>query len=585
MKKAIYIITILITGSFLFLSSCSEEFLETQPKGTAGGDVMTTPKGVEAMLIGAYDYLDGGRWRAAGASNWVWGSIASDDCHKGESRGHPVPLVQIERYEVLATNLDVEQKWVAMYDAVSRTNDVLTFLWETQKKDEKITEARATEIEAEARFLRAWYHFELTRVFDNICYIMTPEEMDGKTPAEIPNDSPGWDEIEADLQFALDNLPYTPPKGEVARPDKYAVMAVKARVHLFQQEFGQAKTLLDEIINSGEFELVENYDDNFKATTENNKESIYEVQCNVGYGTGENSLVVTGPSAHQRGPASRGWGFYQPTQNLFNAFQVNSEGLPILDPGDREDLKNDYAVETSEEFIPTDHLLDPRVDWTIARRGIPFLDFGIHEGKNWIREQESEGPFMTKKFHHYLENEGTLTIPSGFSNARNYRPYRYGHVILWRAEVAVEEDDLDYARQLVNMIRERVQDDFVMGRCDTYIFDGREKVIDWNQPAANYLVEPYPPDAEAFSSQENARKAVRLEHRLEFATEGLRFFQLKRWGIAEETLNNFLQHPEELRIHSVLEGANFDPDVDDYMPIPQSQLDLQDALKQDPGYE
>jgi hypothetical protein len=586
--KKIIILTIIVTGSILFISSCSEDFLDTQPKGVAGGDVMTTPEGVEALLIGAYDYLDGGSWRAPCATNWVFGSIASDDCHKGESRGHPEPLVQIERYEVLATNMDVEAEWLAWYDAVSRTNDVLNFLRDAQAKGSKISDARATEIEAEARFLRAWYHFELTRVFDNIPYIKTEEEMDGKKAEEIPNDSPGWDGIEADLQFAIDNLATTPPKGEVGRADKYAAMAVKARVHLFQQEFDQAKTLLDAIINSGEFELVDNYEDNFRAFTENNKESVFEVQCNVGGGSYGGSLVVTGTTAHQRGPVGRGWGFYQPSQSLFNAYQVDADGLPILNDADRVDLVNDYGIESANEFIPTDHLLDPRIDWTIARRGIPFLDFGlIYEGKSWIREQESEGPFMTLKYHHYLEDdEAGYVYPTGIArNAKNYRPYRYGHILLWRAEVAVEDGDLDYARQLVNMIRQRASDDFVMGLCTTYQFDGRDVVVDWNQPAANYLLGTYPAGHAAFSSQGEARKAVRFEQRLEFATEGLRFYDLRRWGTADEKLNYYLQHPEEIRIHSLLSGANYDPVRDDYMPIPQSQLDIQNVLTQDPGYE
>ena len=578
-----FILTIILTGSFIFLPSCSEDFLDTQPRGSASGDVMRSEKGVESLLVGAYDYLNGGGWRGGGATHWAWGSVSSDDAYKGESRAHPVPLLQIEKYEVLPTNEDLETKWSSMYDGVSRTNDVLRFLQETQDTESKIPEDRATEIKAEARFLRAWYHFDLTRIFEKIPYIKTKEEMDGMNPEEVPNDSEGWDEIEADLQFAIDNLSEEPPKGEVARAYKYAAMAVKARVHLFQQEFDQARTLLDAIISSGEFILVDHYYDNYKATTENNKESIYEVQAHVGYGSGVGALEIMGPGFHQRGPASRGWGFFQPSHNLFNAFQVTPDGLPILDPEDREDLNNDYMVESSEEFIPTDHLLDPRVDWTIARRGIPFLDWGIHEGKRWIREQESEGPYMTKKYHHYQENEGSLTTPAGNKNARNFRAYRYAHVLLWRAEVAVEDGDLDYARELVNMVRERAQGDYVMGRSETHIFDGREVVVDQDEPAADYRIEPYPEGGEAFSNEENARKAVRLEHRLEFATEGLRFYQLRRWGIAEEKLNYFI--PRAKRFHPIMEGAEYDPEANDYWPIPQSQIDLQDVLEQDPAYE
>ena len=375
------------------------------------------------------------------------------------------------------------------------------------------------------------------------------------------------------------------PEGEPGRANKYAAMAVMARVHLFQQEYGQAKTLLDNIINSEEFELVDNYNDNYKATTENNDESLFEIQCSVGDGSGGvNALWVLQRAAHQKGPAARGWGQFQPSVNLFEAYQTDSDGLPVLDAEDREELKIDQGVESSEEFIPTDHPIDPRVDYTLARRGIPYLDWGIHQGKNWIRNQDFGGPFMTNKFMHPKSAEPALTTPGGSHNARNWRAYRYSHVLLWRAEIAVEENELEYARELVNLIRNRAKNsEHVMGRCTTYVFDGRDIEVDWDQPAANYNLEPYPEDAEAFSTQEKARKAVRMEHRLEFALEGHRFFQLRRWGIDDDVLNNFLQDDAEYK--SNLEGITYDPEKHDHWPIPQSQLDIQETLSQDPNWK
>ncbi|MGF1586324.1 MAG: RagB/SusD family nutrient uptake outer membrane protein [Bacteroidales bacterium] len=567
---------ILLTGIILLFASCSEEILDKQPPGSASGDVITSQRGIEALLIGAYNALYGTDIFGGSLSDWEWGEISSDNAYFGAAASFNV----IDSYNMLPTNSYPLHLWRSGYDGVARANDVLTFL---QNAGEDLSESRAREIEAEAKFLRAWHHFRLQRVFWQVPYIKTVQELGGVDPVTIPNDRLIWDDIKEDLQYCIDNLPEGHPRGEPGRPHKYAAMAVKARVHLFAQEFSQAKVLLDNIINSGRFQLVDNYYDNFRETTENNQESIFEVQCNISDATANNTMRVMGMSFHQRGPASRGWGAYQPSQNLFEAFQVDNDGLPILDVEDRVALSNDMGIFSDQEFVPTDHLLDPRVDWTIARRGIPFLDWGIHEGHNWIRSQNDGGPYMTVKFHHYSANESTVAAQGGFKNSRNFRAYRYAHVLLWRAEVAVEEDDFETARTLVNMVRERAGNEVVMGRSNTYIFDNRPIEVDEDQPAANYSVGLYPEGAIAFSTKEEARKAVRHEIRVEFATEGHRFFDLRRWGIDGEVLNKYIAHDSEFRYF--MRGITYDPEVHDYWPIPQGQIDLQTGvIMQDPNH-
>jgi len=585
MKKIIKNIALIVLAGCLFvIYSCDDEFFKKEPPGTAAGSVLESKNGVDALLIAAYNSLYGGNyWTAAifggSVTMWEWGEISSDNAYFGAgATSH-----DIESYIMMPTSAYPERRWNHSYDGVNRANDVLVFLEKAQGKNEDISNERAIEIEAEAKFLRAYHHFQLQLVFWQIPYIKTIKEMEGKDPATIPNDSKVWDDIENDLQFAIDNLPEDPPEGDVGRADQYAAMAIKSRVHMFQQEYNEAKALLDAIINSGKFALVDHYYDNYDATTENNIESIWEIQCNISEADEKaNALPVQGLCFHRDGPVGFGWGAYQPSQNLFEAFQVNNDGLPVLDVDQRDPLENDMGVPSSEEFQPTDHLIDPRVDWTIARRGIPYLDWGIHEGNSWIRSQIDGGPYMTKKFIHFKSNIN-LASSDNFKNARNFRAYRYAHVLLWRAEVAVEKGDLDYARNLVNMVRERAQGDYVMGRCETYTFDGREIQVDWNQPAANYLIEPYPSGHEAFQTQELARKAVRVEWRLEFATEGLRFFQLRRWGIDNEVLNNYIEEDSEFRYF--MQGRTYNSEVNDYWPLPEAQLDIQPVLMQDPAYE
>ncbi len=584
MKNIFRIIFIaLLTGSMLLQYSCSEDFLTKEPPGVAAGSVIESSEGVEALLVGSYSTLQGfGRFGGAMGTDWTYGSGASDEAYKGTSSGDQTNFNAVERYEALPNNPYMAERWRDCYNGVARSNQVLVFLKSTQAGSNPISAERAKQIEAEAKFLRAWFHFKANRIFENIPYVKTPDELGDILPEEVPNDSPGWEGIEEDLQFAIDNLPESFP-GQPGRATKYAAMAVKAHAYMCKKELGNAKTLLDGIIGSSKFELVDNYYDNYNETTENNKESIFEIQASTS-AVNQSALVLAGPTMHQAGPAGLGWGFYQPSQTLFEAFQVTDDGLPVLDVNARQPLATDMNVETAAEFHPTDHLLDPRCDWTISRRGVDFLGWGICIGKSWIREQPNGGPYMTKKFMHLKENQSLQTNGKGFDNNRNFRAYRLAHILLWRAEIAIEDGELDKARILINEVRERAKgSDVVMGLCTTYKLDNPDAIqVDWTKPAANYKVEPYPVGSPVFASKEQAREAVRLELMLEFSTEGYRFFDLRRWGISDQVLNAYIAR--DIKFREFLKGAKYNPTEDDYWPLPQGQLDIQPSLKQDASY-
>ena len=579
---------IMIAGMIVVLFSCEDEFLYKQPKGVVFAESLNTPEGIDVLLLGTYSLLDGagsvsgwpgGHAYAASIRNWVW-DCASDDAYKGTSLGDFSTGGEVERYVALPTNELIEQKWMVMYDGVSRANDVLRAL---EAAKETTSESESTVLAAQARFLRAFFHYRLQKMHYQIPYI-TEEVTD---PGMVPNDHPVWDEIETDLQFAIDNLPESYP-GEPGRATKWAAMTVKAYVHLFQQEYTEAQPILDEIINSGQFDLVENFYDNYNATTENNVESIFEIQSAVNDGT--NQGYNGNPDSWTTNPYNRFLptccGMYQPSQALVNAFKVDANGIPLLGINgpeyNDENLKNDMSINSDEEFIPTDQLLDPRLDWTVGRRGIPYLDWGIHTGGEWIRSQVNGGPYNTKK-QMFSQAESEFASHDQFARATaiNFRAYRFAHVLLWRAECAVEENDLETARQLVNRVRRRASDDLVMGRVATYTFDAdAEIVVDWDQPAANYLLGEYP----SFPSQEYARAAVRMELRLETALEGNRFFDLVRWGIDDQVLPEFVKNDSEFRVF--MQGASYNPERNDHWPLPQNQVDIQggDVLQQDPAY-
>ncbi|RRQ48621.1 RagB/SusD family nutrient uptake outer membrane protein [Maribacter algicola] len=582
MKKTHFTIGIL-SAIMLLLGACSKEFLEEKPKGAVSEATLANENGVDLLLIGAYSRIDGyaagevGGTGGASATNWVWGDVTSDDMHRGDQTGGWSPINLIERYEVDAANPWVDELWIANFDGVARANDALKIL---RQASENIDAARATQLEAEARWLRAWYYFQLRSKIEKVPYIT--EDMVAR---EVANDREIWDDIEADLQWGIDNNMDEDP--EIGRASRWAAKALKARVHLFQQEFAEAKPLLDDIINNGPFTLMDHFYDNFDEEKQNNAESIFEVQYTVNDGAGDANSGIDHRTLFPRG-ADVGLccAYSAPSFDLFNAFKVDADGLPLLDTFQDDLLLEDYGLLDTEPFTPTDVALDPRVDWTIGRRGIPFLDWGPMSGSDWMLDQAGMGPFLNKKIMFYKRNFKTISISSptwsAGLNGNNWRLFRLSHVILWRAEVAAEENDLETAKNMVNMIRERAQDDLVMGKVNNTTFEsGFVLDIDENQPAANYNLGLYA----SFPNQDYARKAIYHEMRLEFALEGMRFQDLVRWGIDDEVIPQYLQSELSNGKLPWLQGAAYTPGQDDHFPVPQTQIDLQPGiLTQDPSY-
>jgi hypothetical protein len=593
MKRNIIFSTIAVGLLIALLAGCSDEFLNTTPTASANNVVLANEKGVNALLIGAYAAIDGQTRGTAGASwagsvsNWVWGGVASDDATKGSDISDQSTINPIENYSVDATNGYISDKWYVNYDGISRANDVLKVM---ALCDPPLPDAVQASIKAQVLFIRGFIHFELKRVYNNIPYIT--DDVDAVT---VVNTVDTWPLIENDLKYAVSNLPTT--QADVGRPTRYAAEAVLARVYMFQKKWNDAKPLLDDIISSLKYELTPNFDDNFLAAKRNNKESVFEIQYSVNDGASGSPNAGWGDALNfpvDIDGTGTCCGFYQPTQNLVNAFKVDpATGLPFLDADTLANFKNDMKL-TSDQFFVQDTVttVDPRLDWTVGRRGVPYLDWGIMRGSTWIRDQGNAGPYVNKKNMFLKKDKGTLSTTTGWAtgvNSNSYRAIRYAHILLWRAEVAAESTpaDLATATQLVNQIRTRAANHVLMGRCRLFELQTTqtaiEPYVDNSKPAANYLVNPYPV---TFASVDVARKAIRYEMRLEFAMEGYRFFDLVRWGIAAPTINMYLTQDRHFR--SLLGGvkpAVFAANKNEYWPLPQTQLDLQPGvLTQNTGW-
>ena len=554
----------------IIIYACTKKLNQPSQGGLTEND-LANKAGVEGLLIGAYSLLDGegGSKSDVGsaASNWLYGSICGSEAYTGSFPNDLDP--SIERFQATATDGELESKWATVYDGVQRANEVLRVM----KLATDISPDDQKRITAEARFLRGFYHFEAKKMWNNVPDIDETVTYTNNN-YHVANDADIWPNIENDFRYAADNLSVTPYQNAPGRSSKYPAMAFLAKSYMFQKKFTEAKPLLDSIITSNQYHLV-NYQDNFNAETKNNDESVFSAQSSVNDGSaglnGNYGDLYNYPGTGQ-GPGGC-CGFFQPSQYLVNHFKTDPvTGLPDLDHYNDVDVKSDQGIESDSPFVPYTGTLDPRLDWTVGRRGIPYLDWGIEPGKVWIRDQDNGGPYLPKKNIFYQSQVGHFTDVSFWgtnSNANNVNLIRYADVLLWAAEADVEIGNLDKAEEYVNMIRNRAANP------NSWVYS----YVDPNDPskgfsnttAANYFIKPYPDGYFQSHGQAFARKAVYYERMLELAMEGHRFFDLVRWGIADTEINAYIKKEKNLRLY--LNSVIFKT-CNNYFAIPQSQIDL-----------
>lgn len=520
----------------VLLFSCSEAFLDEEPIGEISPDQILRPENLEGAIISAYSILNGQMDNASSAfnspaSNWNFGDVVSDDAYKGG--GGTGDQNQIHQMELFLTNpsiRDVERKWLALYEGVKRTNLAIRLI---QQSDE-LGAALAGRRLGEMRFLRGHFYFELKKIYNRIPYVdetaVTAEDY------YVSNTSLGedelWDNIEADFNAAFDALP--DEAEEPGRPGKWAAKAYLAKVFLYQQNWTEAEAAADQVIGSGKYELMDNFRDVFLPENDNGKEIIFAVQHSINDGSPSNYNGSIGDRLMPPGgPFYPQYGFLRPSQNLVNAYKTNEDGLPV------NDNTNPVAGQS----------FDPRIDHTLARPGIPYLDLGINYEASWARDLATYGPYGPKKrmvsalSAHYLQ-----IWP--YVNSLNYYIIRYADLLLWKAEAAIQNGDLEEGRSYINRVRERAKS------------GSRVLQLDGVQEADNYLITTY---EQSFSDKEQALVALRTERRLEFAHEGHRFFDLVRWGLAKTVLDAYLDVEKTRRPH--LAGAEFSAGKNEYFPF------------------
>jgi hypothetical protein len=567
--KNIFVSTVFVS-SLLLLGSCKDE-LNYTPTGVLSSSDLTSPAAIDGLVTSAYAAIGNGDMIGPIYSDWVYGSVRSDDAYKGGGgTGDVGEIDALEHYNLTNPTLGafVTRSWQNLFKSISRCNVALRAV---NTLNEANYPAKKTRL-AELRFLRGHSYFVMKRLYKNIPIFdetISDEEI-LKVSNSLSNDE-SWNKIAADFQYAIDNLPTS--QQEIARANKLAAQAYLAKVRLYQAYEQDAthkvvsinKTRLQEVvaltqavISSGKYKLSDDIADNFLPETENGPESIFAIQFTVNDGTTAGRMSYEDGLNYPHGAPQYGCcGFHASSQNLVNAHTTDINGWP-----------NFETFNESNANLNT-QTVDPRLDHTVGIDGHPYkYDNSKPFSNSWVRDAGVYGNFHTMRFQQLASSSSYFKLGPFMGTAKNYDILRFDDVLLMQAEAYIQLGQQEKALDIINQIRNRAA-----------ASTGRLKKADGTF-ASKYNVKPY---SSTVWTQNFAWKALMWERRIEFATEGSRFFDLVRWGIAEQTLNGYISKEKVRR--SYLATAKFTAGRDEYLPIPQAEITFTNGLyKQNPGF-
>ncbi|POY41163.1 RagB/SusD family nutrient uptake outer membrane protein [Flavobacterium alvei] len=561
------VFTLLI--SIQLLSCVNDSDLEVKENYVLSADNIDP----EQLVIAAYSALDyrynTGDFRDLwpfdhAPSNWATSDIRCGDAYKGGGGTGDNPgggMHQLETQDLFPSSENAYNVWRAIYFGIKRVDSALRTISIIDEAKFPNKKARIGEL----KVLRAHFYFEAIKNFGSFVWY------DENTPIaeinKIPNSfdtSFMWSKVEGDLNDAIALLPDT--QTELGRVNKVVAYAYLCKAQVFQKKWSDAIVSADYVINSGKYGLVADLEKLYSIPGYGNRENIFAVQYSINDGSQYGNLnfgnllnAPDSPGDDTKNPYLNGDDFDKPSQNLVNAFKVGSDGLPLFDSYNNANL------------TATD-LVDPRLDHEIGRNGITWKDWaGRPQQPDWNRDPATYGSFLVKKNVISPNSNGLASNPTGFPWALGNLDFpiiKYSDLLLWKAEALIESGtNVSGGVALINEIRNRAKN-------SPYVKDFNNP----SQNAANYLINLYPLSL----SQDAARKALRMERRLELANEGHGFYDLVRWGIAESYVNNYIQVEKTRRTY--LQSASLQAH-EQYLPIPQIEIDASSGVyKQRTGY-
>lgn len=565
MKKILY--SVLTVLALVGTTSCSDFLDDQKPQGVLDSDMVKDPSNVDNLVISAYAVFTTAEDINSSFSMWNF-DVRSDDAYKGgngTSDGDVFHQLEIEQ-GVLTTNWNINDMWVRLYNCISRVNSAISVL-ETTSDSYQLKAQRLGEM----KFLRAYAHFLLKRLYKNIPFIMDAnlkqEDYNTLSNTEFNNDE-GWQQIINDVEYAYNVLPVK--QTDKGRPSKAAAAAFLTKVYLYKayrQDDAASNQVTSinredllkvieysnpDIYSAGGFDLEPDFHNNFRPETqyENGVESIWAMQYSINDGTKYGNLNwsygLIVPNIP--GVTDGGCDFYKPSQNLVNAYRTDADGHPFIDTFNNKDY--DLTQDA-----------DPRLFLTVGLTGLPYefnSKYMMDASATWSRSNGLYGYYVTLK-QNVDPDCGYLVKGSWWGTPMNRIVFRYADVLLERAEAYAQLNETGEAIKLVNKIRLRAKQS--TGMIANYPSDYGVK----------FNISTY----NGSYSQEDALKIVKMERRLEMGMESERFFDLVRWGEAEKVLNRYFA--EETNNCSIYGDAHFTADKNEYLPIPFSQVAASDG--------
>ncbi len=564
--------SIVISASLIISFTACEDFLNETPKGSVFEEQLETPENIEKLVITTYSALGNEHFQQP-LSPWPYGNLRAGDAYKGGAgTGDMGDFHLFETFVYMRDNVGMlDRRWYQGYKAISRANTALEKLNAISSAELPTRDLRI----AEVRFLRAHFYFDLKILFKHIPYVdetIPVEEYKNISNREL-TDKQGWEYIIQEFRYAADNL--KDPTGEIGRINKWMAKAYLAKALLYaayeqdekndvinidKGKLEEVVSLTDEIIASGRYNLAANFEENFLWETQNGKESIFAIQYSVNDGTMFGRLDFGAMLNYPMNAEYGCCGFHSPSQNLVNAFKTDHNGLPLFDSF------NTTSISTAADL--QNNNIDPRLLHSVAIPEMPYKykpDFIFKE--SWTRQPETYGAFMSLKEVELPDCPCFKKLLPFMSSAKNRDIIRFDDMLLWRAEALIELDRQSEALPIINSIRKRA------AQSTTRLVDIEGK------KTGKFVVEEYKPGVNIPAWDKTfATKALRWERRLEMALEGYRFFDLVRWGIAAETVNEYFAVEKTRRQY--LNEAKFEKNRDEYFPIPKSQIDFSKKLYQ-----
>lgn len=611
--KKLFIYAAIAAAAAGSMTSCSD-FLDVKPVMNKNEPDFVSKEGVTQLLTGMYARLNStdandGYFRST-LTNYVYGDVMGGDANKGSTYQDQPDFTSLETYTFTTDNSYFNTKWAHSYNGVFFANNVIKIA-DLCKEELAATTGQSkdfyTETIAQARFMRAFFHFEVVKLFGAAVPYVDDTAMKEDVNPKISNvDESGnyiyiWDKILEDFQYAYDNLPDTWAV-EKGRVNKWAAAALLAKVKMYQSspydgKNGQAnrwtevKAILEDVMSNGKdnngtkFQLAKTYEELYTAGKSDwTGESVFDVQAAV-TGTVEQTSNINGAwhIGFNGALGTGGWGFYQPSYDMVNAHIVDENGLPKMDNSYRNDPVLSSLDKNNLPHTDLAIYTDPRLDVSTGRFETPFLDWTVpNKLDGWVREVSNGGLYLNKKNIPRKADKGSLSIKDQTnSSAKNFHLIRYADVLLWYAETLIELGQPQEAGKYINQVRTRAANSYIKAMDpatmveanSTYVLDDKVNGNKQINAAANYRVGLYP--STQFASKEKAFEALRWERRIELAMEGHRWYDLVRWGIAAETLNSFVKYESKHlgKYSNSVYNAKWV-----IMPIPHNEIQKMDGL-------